>query len=175
MEFRADRMAKAEESDAGIFAAALERIYAYNLVPAVLRGWSQTHPNLYDRLLSLGFTPPYPRPAAPARRPIMLAAAAAMVLCLAVLAGFHFGKFFVYVSQPDNEKTLLMLLALGDGRAAELRHLAAGRHHQGNDEDAIVLFQAAGALDESAVYDLVCAAILLANAERCDQAEACQR
>jgi Zn-dependent protease with chaperone function len=175
MEFRADRMAKAEESDAGIFAAALERIYAYNLVPAVLCGWGQTHPNLYDRLLSLGFTPPYPRPAAPARRPIMLAAAAAMVLCLVVLVGFLFGKFFVYLSQPDNEKTLLILLALGDGRAAELRHLAAGRHRQGNDEDAIVLYQAAGALDEYAVYDLVCAAILLANSERCDQAEACLR
>jgi tetratricopeptide (TPR) repeat protein len=172
MEFRADRMAKAEESDAGLYATALERLYAYNLTPAVLRGWGQTHPNLYDRLQSLGYSPTYPRPAAPPRRLITLAVVAAMMVGLLVAVGFLIGKLFVYQSQRENEKALLLLLALGDGQALQLADLAACRFRQGRDQDAIILYQAAGALDEAAPYYPAYAAILLADADRCDEAEA---
>lgn len=65
MEVRADSIAGANESASGVYARALERIYRNNQMPAVMRGNRLTHPHLYDRLLSAGVTPDYPRPKAP--------------------------------------------------------------------------------------------------------------
>jgi Zn-dependent protease with chaperone function len=65
LERRADGMAKASESDPGVYASALERIYAANLIPAVLGGRGRTHPHLYDRMVAAGVTPDYPRPKPP--------------------------------------------------------------------------------------------------------------
>lgn len=66
METEADAAAyKDEESAESCYAQALEKIYEYNAVPAVMRGKSQSHPHLYDRLVAAGVTPEYPRPKAP--------------------------------------------------------------------------------------------------------------
>lgn len=67
MEVRADSAGKAHEGEAGTYAKALERLYEINLVPAVTRQRSATHPHLYDRLTAVGLTPAYARPAPPSR------------------------------------------------------------------------------------------------------------
>jgi Zn-dependent protease with chaperone function len=64
LEFRADQMAKANESDAGIYARALTRLYEDGLVPAVMAKNRATHPHLYDRILAAGVTPDFPKPVA---------------------------------------------------------------------------------------------------------------
>lgn len=74
MEREADAAAcaKDEASEAGCYAQALEKLYQYNVIPAVLRGKSQSHPHLYDRLAAAGVTPEYPRPKAPSTLPFVL-------------------------------------------------------------------------------------------------------
>jgi Zn-dependent protease with chaperone function len=171
MEFRADRVALAEESDAGTYAAALERLYAYDLIPAVLRGRSQSHPSLYDRLERLGYTPTYPRPAPPPRRVSTHGMTAVVLLTIALGVSFLFGRMFVYQIHRENENVLLLLFALGDEQPSQLSDLAQCRLRQGRDQDAIIFYQAAGALDESAPYYPAYAAILLTEADRCDEAE----
>jgi Zn-dependent protease with chaperone function/Tfp pilus assembly protein PilF len=67
MEERADSFGKAAESEAGIYPLALAKLYAANLIPAVMPGKKKVHPHLYDRLLAAGITPDYPRPKPPGR------------------------------------------------------------------------------------------------------------
>ncbi len=62
LESRADRMAQAQEQDAGTYARALTKLYADNLIPAVTAKDRATHPHLYDRILAAGVTPDFPRP-----------------------------------------------------------------------------------------------------------------
>jgi len=80
MEDEADRWgARAEssehdENDATLtFAQALENLHRVNLSPAVLfkDNNRSTHPNLYDRVESLGVQPDYPRPLPPRRWTIL--------------------------------------------------------------------------------------------------------
>lgn len=66
METAADQAAAQGLADSAHYAAALEKLYQANRVPAVLRG-KAAHGNLYDRMLEAGVTPAYPRPEMPAR------------------------------------------------------------------------------------------------------------
>ena len=73
-ETQADRVAHAHEGESGTYARALERLYRFNLSPAVTAGKIKTHPDLYDRLIAAGVEPEYPRPEPPpARRSVRLA------------------------------------------------------------------------------------------------------
>jgi Zn-dependent protease with chaperone function len=65
LEVRADQIAKANESDAGVYARALTRLYEASQTPAVNRGTDATHPHLYDRILAAGVTPEFSRPEPP--------------------------------------------------------------------------------------------------------------
>lgn len=65
LEVRADGIAKSAETDAGVYAQALARLYEDNLLPAVNPKKNATHPHLYDRLLAAGMTPDFPRPEPP--------------------------------------------------------------------------------------------------------------
>lgn len=67
MEQRADQIALTEQSNEGIYASALEKIYRESQIPAVNVNNRQTHPHLYDRMLAAGITPDYPRPTKPRR------------------------------------------------------------------------------------------------------------
>jgi tetratricopeptide (TPR) repeat protein/Zn-dependent protease with chaperone function len=67
MEKRADQLALTEQTDEGIYASALEKIYRESQIPAVNVNNKQTHPHLYDRMLAAGITPDFPRPAKPRR------------------------------------------------------------------------------------------------------------
>jgi len=64
-EKRADQIATRHESDAGVFASALLKLYKENLMPAVLAKRQSTHPDLYDRLIASGVQPDFPRPLPP--------------------------------------------------------------------------------------------------------------
>ncbi len=90
MEYRADHAALRQETDAGAFARALERIHERNLAPVVLFGRGGTHPHLYDRLLAAGILPAYPRPRPPPRLPgatgIVLGAIAWLAPAFAVVS-----------------------------------------------------------------------------------------
>ncbi len=66
-ETQADRRAVGQVADPAIYARALERLHEVNQIPAVLLGKNHSHPNLYDRLTSLGLAPSYPRPKPPPR------------------------------------------------------------------------------------------------------------
>ncbi len=88
METQADAQAKREHEDPKIYAGALEKLYEHNLVPAVHQG-KHSHPNLYDRLLAVGFTPAYPRPKAPSR----VANRFALIILIACLAASQFAVF----------------------------------------------------------------------------------
>lgn len=67
LELRADRVARANEPDPGVYARALERLYEDGLLPAVNSRKQSTHPHLYDRLVAAGVTPAFPRPKPPSR------------------------------------------------------------------------------------------------------------
>ena len=67
MEKRADALALQEQTDEGVYARALEKLYRDSQTPAVNVNNRQTHPHLYDRMLAAGITPDFPRPARPKR------------------------------------------------------------------------------------------------------------
>lgn len=66
LESHADAAAMQSHEDSVTYARALETLYRVNQMPAVMRGSTQ-HPHLYDRMLSAGVTPDYPRPRPPGR------------------------------------------------------------------------------------------------------------
>lgn len=89
MEVRADHAGHAAEGDPGTYARALAALYEANGMPAVLPGRARQHPHLYDRLVTAGATPDWPRPAAPpaARsRLVMLACVLVTAVVAAVCA-----------------------------------------------------------------------------------------
>jgi Zn-dependent protease with chaperone function len=65
MEKRADSVAAEQQSAAGIYARALEKIYRENQMPAVSDSHGRIHPHLYDRMLAAGIQPDFPRPKPP--------------------------------------------------------------------------------------------------------------
>jgi Zn-dependent protease with chaperone function len=67
LERRADRVATNAQAHAGVYAAALEKLYRENQLPAVNPKGVSTHPSLYDRLTAAGRVPDYPRPQPPQR------------------------------------------------------------------------------------------------------------
>lgn len=62
MEKLADQLAVSKQLNEGVYARALEKIYRENLIPAVNINDKQTHPHLFDRMVSAGITPDFPRP-----------------------------------------------------------------------------------------------------------------
>jgi len=59
-----------ERGRPGVYARALARLYEANFAPAVMPR-KHSHPHLYDRLVSAGVQPDYPRPEPPTPYSIM--------------------------------------------------------------------------------------------------------
>lgn len=89
MEIRADKIARTYEGEPGVYARALARIYEDNLVPAVTERL-QTHPHLYDRLVSAGVTPDHPRPEPADDRSLLRYFLWLVIFILAAENAFHF-------------------------------------------------------------------------------------
>jgi len=87
MEERADNFGKEAETQAGTYPLALAKLYEANSIPAVMPGKRKIHPHLYDRLLSSGITPDFPRPKPPARWGIFagLLLVAVNIVCLTAI------------------------------------------------------------------------------------------
>jgi Zn-dependent protease with chaperone function len=76
LEISADQQARHAESEDGVYARALEKIHRASLIPAVLHP-RNPYPSLYDRMISAGVSPDFPRPAPPGRVTPMLCGALA--------------------------------------------------------------------------------------------------
>lgn len=83
MEERAD--AHAHEEDPVALARALETLYRTNMIPAVTTTRRASHPSLWDRLVSAGVTPEWPKPLPPAKKPGHLASLAVLPVFIAVI------------------------------------------------------------------------------------------
>jgi Zn-dependent protease with chaperone function len=102
MEERADAVAHEHEDEGGAYAKALERIYELNLVPAVTGARRPVHPHLYDRLVSAGAPPSYPRPRPPSRAVHLVAIFALLaILGGGLLASALAGELLVGAGEPD--------------------------------------------------------------------------
>lgn len=89
MEDHADATSSEHQFDEGVYARALEKIYAYNLFAAV-RHKRRAHAHLYDRMLAAGVTPDYPRPEPPPKHNLLNGGYSFltwMLLCFFVVCG----------------------------------------------------------------------------------------
>ena len=92
LEKRADGIAQAHETEPGVYAGALARIYEDGLLPAVNSRKTASHPDLYDRMEAAGITPDFPRPARPvnmAWHGRIFAGALGFVAMLSILKYLH--------------------------------------------------------------------------------------
>ena len=93
MEELADAEGRVHEDQSGTYARTLEKLYEFNLMPAIMRQKRLAHPHLYDRLLAANLTPGYPRPVPPSpwrsRLALILTGAIALLVihCLKRLVG----------------------------------------------------------------------------------------
>jgi Zn-dependent protease with chaperone function len=172
MEEQADRLAHRHQPDHGVYARALEKLYSTNLVPAVMPGKRQLHPHLYDRLVSAGVQPSYPRPAPPPRWPVV-ASLGSLVLGTALgYVAVEAGPGAMLRLGASNEPWQLVGAALDGGYGGELGQLAWIRRGQGQLEEAAVLFRAQSTLGPWPASYLAAASSALAEADRCAEASA---
>jgi Zn-dependent protease with chaperone function len=175
MEERADAVAKTHEGDSGTYARALEKLYEYNLTPAVTESKRTIHPHLYDRLISAGIEPDYPRPLPPPRRAGTFCLILSLFLAIAVNVGLLVARTIPVVFMPNNEPAQLWGLAAINGRAEEVCRLARLRLRDGDLEGAAALYRAACEMEDAGPGCFAGLAIALARLDRCDEASAAIR
>jgi len=77
--------------DHATYARALEKLYAENLVPAVIGEKRLTHPELYDRMTAAGHPPSWPRPEPPKKKRLgRLVLGGAIAVPLLLVAGPYY-------------------------------------------------------------------------------------
>lgn len=159
------------ELEPGTYARALERIHEAALIPAVLGLESDTHPDLYDRMLAAGQQPAYPRPKRPPKARALFLAVAAPVWMIGFMIALKVIPGAWHARDAKNPVPAIWSLSLGGG-ARELGGLARIRSAQGDREGTIRILTACCKLSQQ---DALYPAILshyLARQERCDLAEA---
>lgn len=143
MEERADKIAGEHSVDVLVYARALEKIYEANLVPAVMGSRHRAHPDLWDRMLTAGLTPDYPRPDAPAKGAARwgLLSFVLVLVCGACPVGtvgrapLGYGSDAAYLS-----------IALAGGHESALQNLGYEAQDEGRFDDAADLLVAAAYL-----------------------------
>jgi Zn-dependent protease with chaperone function len=170
LERRADRIAKEQQSQKGVYARALGKIYEANLVPLVEPGKGATHPHLYDRLVAAGAPPDFPRPKPPSRFRAWLGMNATLLILLAAWIGLIVARFS-FVPRGDDEGAIFRSLALGGRRAVDLSDLALVRSRANRLAEAAVFYQAAAEIDRDSPFYPANQAIVLAALGRCDEAD----
>jgi len=145
VEERADAHAHLSIQDSRVYARALEKIGEANLSPAVTEE-AGTHPHLYDRMVSAGFTPGYPRPA-PTRsvRGWRILIAIAVCVELATVDSMTRPK-----TVGRDERSVMAALALGGWTAEHLDSLAGLREARGDHESAARFRTAANSIRRDA-------------------------
>jgi Zn-dependent protease with chaperone function len=122
------------KTEGPVYARALEKLYIRNLVPAVMTGKRRIHPDLWDRMVKAGVTPPYPKPAPPKMRRVMLGAMAIVYVACLVLAGVD--AWVKYTVEAD--------------ASAFIAKEARNRLENGDAENAYELYLSAMEIDDHA-------------------------
>jgi Zn-dependent protease with chaperone function len=174
MEVRADAVGAMHQGEPGTYARALAKMYEANLAPAVLFGKHGGHPHLYDRLLAAGVESGYSRPQPPSRRRLTLSFLVTVVLVSGIAGGLSVARHSLRGAARGDEPMLMWKLALdGDGGGAlALADLALLRYKQGDQDQSVIFYQAASVLNPDSAYEPANLAIVLANGNRCAEAEA---
>lgn len=166
MEERADAVAHEHEDDPGAYARALERIYQLNLAPAVARAKRPVHPHLYDRLVSAGVTPDYPRPAPPPRLAQTLGLLTALFVPVIGGASLHLASVLASSGEPT------LAIAVRGASIEDLAMMGEARWRSGDLAGALALYQAIAALEPEEPFWASESARLDSALGRCDEARA---
>ncbi len=172
MEVLADARVHQFEAAPGTYARALEKIYEANLVPVVLGGKRQTHPELYDRMVSAGAPPSYPRPAAPPRGPYFLGLLVVIVGMILGSVGLGLIARRIPCDMLDPQSAALWTSGALGGTFYETCTLGKTCHERGDWSRAMELYRAAAELDPSRAFGPAMAAGILAQRRRCMEADA---
>lgn len=164
MEERADAVAHAHEEDPGAYARALERVYQLNLAPAVSAQKKPVHPHLYDRLVSAGTTPDYPRPAPPPR--LVQTAGLVIALFVPVLGALALGAGVSTVADP------VLAAAIRGGGVDGLAAIGEARWRAGDVVGAAPVYEAIAVLEPHEPYWPSEASRLRSVLGQCDVARA---
>jgi Zn-dependent protease with chaperone function len=170
LERRADRVAKERQTQEGVYAQALGKIYESNLVPMVEPGKGASHPHLYDRLVAAGATPDFSRPRPPSRFRVLLGEVVTLLVLVAAWTGLTFARFSIAPRGAD-ERAVLRSLALGGRSAVDLSDLAILRWRAGQLVDAAMVYQAAAEIDLDSPFLSANQAIVLVRLGRCGDAD----
>jgi Zn-dependent protease with chaperone function len=169
LERRSDAAAH-QHAAPGVYARALEKLYAHELIPAVL-GRRGSHPHLYDRLLAAGITPGYPRPAPPSRW-LGVGAVVGLYLLLGSLATV-IGLGLTAVRFSRNATLLEISIGLFGGGGTAFDSLAEARLTEtGDPSTAVALQRQAVALSPESTEYAMRLAYYLALAGQCDESRA---
>lgn len=170
---------KADESnvhaiaDPVAYAQSLEKIYRFNLMPAVTKNIIRTQPDLYDRLVAVGAPPDYPRPRPKSRKPTLffaLTATLALFFGPLTLLKVTWEELQMRGWHKENPAIIHANIALWGGYAADFEALAFLSYKQKNNADALAYYEAAFAAAPKESHHLWKLAYLLALEKRCETA-----
>ncbi len=149
-----------------IYAKALESLYRFNQMPVVLH--NSSHPSLYDRLLSAGYTPDYPRPQPASIKSIFWAAG--LIYSLTIVMLFPAMRYLL-VSGDESNARLWAMAALSPRPAEVLDELAIRKSKDNQLTVSLRLHQKAEQLAPDQARYALSTAITLAKHNRCQEAE----
>lgn len=173
MEQRADSAAGAQAEDPQAYARALEHLTRRNGMPAVGRSKRAVHPDLYDRMLAVGVTPDYPRPAPPPRSGQLLPLLS-LVAAVLLLLGVWAVPAALSRSPSRTSVPYYLVLAWSPG-GEELARLGWDASEQGDLNRAAIFYRAAAADERRDAGYPADAAICLADLGRLDEAKTALR
>ncbi|HEY8209106.1 MAG TPA: M48 family metalloprotease [Myxococcaceae bacterium] len=153
MEHRADQELG---EDHATYARALEKLYAENLVPAVIGSRRLTHPELYDRMRAAGHPPSWPRPDPPRRS---IAGRVVLMLALVVPAEVALLPIFVPPRVTLNVRSEWDVVGAGASRG-HLFGVARGWLQANRREESRALLLALAGEDTSELAGFSAAGIL---------------
>ncbi len=150
-------------SDGPAFARALERIYAFNHIPAVLRR-AGAHGHLYDRMVAAGVTPSWPKPPPPQRAPFgaRLVVVGVAMLPVVWLVGF--------LPNPRTVDEAYVRLAIGQRSVWSWEQLGRAALNGGDVPRGVAFYEAAVEADPTEPFVRGALVMAYARAGRCAEA-----
>ncbi|GAB4202848.1 MAG: hypothetical protein OHK0013_16490 [Sandaracinaceae bacterium] len=145
LEHAADSHAHGADTERGqAYARVLERIYALNGIPAVMRSALGTHPSLYDRMIAAGAEPSFPRPAPPPR--MLLPLVVCFSLAVVALLGTRIVLMWAEVAHGERLGVIHFVIATTGGDEHAIEQLGYARYLAGDVEGATKAYAAAAEL-----------------------------
>ncbi len=167
MEEQADEAGQEQEEEEGVYARALEKIYQYNLMPAVT-GRKSVHPDLYDRMTNAGVEPSFPKPEPPSFRGMWVARVVGLVIGFGILVGFYSSLSLTFTK---NKHWQTAALAFSPRVELPLRRLAYHAQQQKDLPEALLYSQAAMELSGHRSYFIYSHIWLLLRVKQCGPAK----